>query len=116
MIRRPPRSTLFPYTTLFRSLLCQLFEELELVFSLRLFADSPICVSKAVVWFLQLWTNIPCLLIGSDGLGKISSGPIQNAKLQVRDVELRIKMNGLVKQRLDLSRSRRVRAVICALP
>src|SRR2546430_3508069 len=23
MIRRPPRSTLFPYTTLFRSLLCQ---------------------------------------------------------------------------------------------
>src|SRR3989442_7067183 len=60
MIRRPPRSTLFPYTTLFRSLLCQLFEELELVFSLRLFADSPICVSKAVVWFLQLWTNIPC--------------------------------------------------------
>src|SRR2546429_5545440 len=24
MIRRPPRSTLFPYTTLFRSLLCEL--------------------------------------------------------------------------------------------
>src|SRR3989441_12055120 len=24
MIRRPPRSTLFPYTTLFRSLLCKL--------------------------------------------------------------------------------------------
>src|SRR2546430_3863671 len=23
MIRRPPRSTLFPYTTLFRSILCQ---------------------------------------------------------------------------------------------
>src|SRR2546430_12570823 len=26
MIRRPPRSTLFPYTTLFRSLLCYFFE------------------------------------------------------------------------------------------
>src|SRR3989454_10934976 len=25
MIRRPPRSTLFPYTTLFRSLACQAF-------------------------------------------------------------------------------------------
>src|SRR2546427_3305458 len=25
MIRRPPRSTLFPYTTLFRSALCSLF-------------------------------------------------------------------------------------------
>src|SRR3712207_9029515 len=28
MIRRPPRSTLFPYTTLFRSELCQLRDEL----------------------------------------------------------------------------------------
>src|SRR2546426_2670461 len=27
MIRRPPRSTLFPYTTLFRSLIAQLLEE-----------------------------------------------------------------------------------------
>src|SRR3712207_7233348 len=27
MIRRPPRSTLFPYTTLFRSLLVQLHQE-----------------------------------------------------------------------------------------
>src|SRR3712207_9037795 len=25
MIRRPPRSTLFPYTTLFRSIVCQFF-------------------------------------------------------------------------------------------
>src|SRR2546422_4193353 len=29
MIRRPPRSTLFPYTTLFRSMNLQLQEELE---------------------------------------------------------------------------------------
>src|SRR5437660_12781319 len=94
----------------------QLFEELELVFSLRLFADSPICVSKAVVWFLQLWTNLACLLIDSDGLGKISSGPIENAKLQVRDAKRRIEMNGFVKQRLDLCCSRRVRAIICSLP
>src|SRR5258708_27116620 len=27
MIRRPPRSTLFPYTTLFRSMLYQLYEK-----------------------------------------------------------------------------------------
>src|SRR2546421_7481091 len=41
MIRRPPRSTLFPYTTLFRSerscsknfLLCQLAEEIQNVFN-----------------------------------------------------------------------------------
>src|SRR5258708_14462608 len=29
MIRRPPRSTLFPYTTLFRSLLAELLEQLQ---------------------------------------------------------------------------------------
>src|SRR3989441_8018195 len=29
MIRRPPRSTLFPYTTLFRSLLAELADRLE---------------------------------------------------------------------------------------
>src|SRR5258708_13037148 len=29
MIRRPPRSTLFPYTTLFRSCLSDLFEHLR---------------------------------------------------------------------------------------
>src|SRR3712207_8171960 len=29
MIRRPPRSTLFPYTTLFRSLIDGLFDSLE---------------------------------------------------------------------------------------
>src|SRR3712207_9562340 len=29
MIRRPPRSTLFPYTTLFRSLLCRFYSKAE---------------------------------------------------------------------------------------
>src|SRR3712207_7987734 len=29
MIRRPPRSTLFPYTTLFRSAILQLYEVLD---------------------------------------------------------------------------------------
>src|SRR2546430_7545693 len=29
MIRRPPRSTLFPYTTLFRSLLCRIAKTLR---------------------------------------------------------------------------------------
>ena len=31
MIRRPPRSTLFPYTTLFRSLIALVLAQLELV-------------------------------------------------------------------------------------
>src|SRR5438067_2926559 len=36
MIRRPPRSTLFPYTTLFRSLLREHFPSLELHASTQL--------------------------------------------------------------------------------
>src|SRR2546429_5233515 len=31
MIRRPPRSTLFPYTTLFRSILFHLLEQVDVV-------------------------------------------------------------------------------------
>src|SRR5438477_7077737 len=37
MIRRPPRSTLFPYTTLFRSKICNLFacrNQLDRVFAI----------------------------------------------------------------------------------
>src|SRR2546430_7100585 len=40
MIRRPPRSTLFPYTTLFRSLLREAVEVLE---------DSPALLERARV-------------------------------------------------------------------
>src|SRR5258705_10131396 len=32
MIRRPPRSTLFPYTTLFRSGICDRFPQLKVAF------------------------------------------------------------------------------------
>src|SRR3989442_10110637 len=47
MIRRPPRSTLFPYTTLFRSLLKEILQERrlkvrgELVHQRRVSAHSP---------------------------------------------------------------------------
>src|SRR5260221_13766452 len=36
MIRRPPRSTLFPYTTLFRSLCLHRFRQLDVLFLQRL--------------------------------------------------------------------------------
>src|SRR3712207_7182512 len=40
MIRRPPRSTLFPYTTLFRSLLGQTYVDFELIISDNASTDS----------------------------------------------------------------------------
>src|SRR2546430_9035963 len=41
MIRRPPRSTLFPYTTLFRSIVSRVREALDVDLSLRTFFESP---------------------------------------------------------------------------
>src|SRR5438477_397007 len=40
MIRRPPRSTLFPYTTLFRS---EMLEEVEFLINIGCNADPIIC-------------------------------------------------------------------------
>src|SRR2546422_5360097 len=42
MIRRPPRSTLFPYTTLFRSVLAvALAHQVEVVRAVRVLRDAP---------------------------------------------------------------------------
>src|SRR5690242_21614259 len=40
MIRRPPRSTLFPYTTLFRSPLCGVGDEREIASQQRAFGQN----------------------------------------------------------------------------
>src|SRR2546426_5020991 len=47
MIRRPPRSTLFPYTTLFRSLMTG-YGKIDLVF-----LDGPAAGLRDVVWDAQ---------------------------------------------------------------
>src|SRR3712207_7129501 len=60
MIRRPPRSTLFPYTTLFRSLVpkavaLQKAEPLAVVLALPL--DLLARISHPLVWLLQTSAN-----------------------------------------------------------
>src|SRR6266508_3702685 len=45
MIRRPPRSTLFPYTTLFRSELAARLESYELAFRMQMSAPEATDVS-----------------------------------------------------------------------
>src|SRR2546426_4494730 len=57
MIRRPPRSTLFPYTTLFRSLGLGLFLFLVCLIirsSERRLGHDPLSRGLAVAWFGQL--------------------------------------------------------------
>src|SRR5256885_5515643 len=46
MIRRPPRSTLFPYTTLFRSMKSAIFSEC---------VRSKIRMALSTTWFIRSW-------------------------------------------------------------
>src|SRR2546427_6080185 len=70
MIRRPPRSTLFPYTTLFRSLLSDQGEQLTThFFSPNPFEFSPTPYAKGLVRSeehtseLQSQSNLVCRLL-----------------------------------------------------
>src|SRR3712207_8915743 len=60
MIRRPPRSTLFPYTTLFRSEI-----------PIRFLTDEPICFYEHTKRVNGKITNIPCI---GDGCPECESG------------------------------------------
>src|SRR5690606_41645613 len=76
MIRRPPRSTLFPYTTLFRSGVSDAFKSISIVNGERFkwneyFADKAITVAVAVISIrseehtseLQSRENLVCRLL-----------------------------------------------------
>src|SRR5256885_6945801 len=58
MIRRPPRSTLFPYTTLFRSVLCN-----ALTFSWLYTATIPGTIGLIV--YLSLFWGLAAAVIGA---------------------------------------------------
>src|SRR5258708_15314248 len=54
MIRRPPRSTLFPYTTLFRSLIVQppgLYRAIDFQFDSRVLVFSLVISIATIVFF-----------------------------------------------------------------
>src|SRR3989442_4988679 len=73
MIRRPPRSTLFPYTTLFRSLLVRVtgdvgsLQDVAVTALLPLLANALTLVGMAAV---MLWLNAPLTLIA------LATGPL----------------------------------------
>src|SRR3712207_7260563 len=54
MIRRPPRSTLFPYTTLFRSRICPRI----IVGAVRTVREPVICSTSALTVFLEHTVSI----------------------------------------------------------
>src|SRR2546422_5013378 len=67
MIRRPPRSTLFPYTTLFRSLV-----------------DGGVCDNQGVASLLEQDCNV---ILVSDGSGQMESQKQPSASLIGRSEE-----------------------------
>src|SRR2546430_11301211 len=62
MIRRPPRSTLFPYTTLFRSL-CSFFEILAAAFAVSVRCSHHLQRSEEHTSELQSQSNLVCRLL-----------------------------------------------------
>src|SRR5207245_10613981 len=88
MLRRPPRSTLFPYTTLFRSLL---FVPFSLVFAVILRAIYqrfrwPLALLLPVTWVAAEWLRIR-LSIGAIGAYPLGSGQFaQTALIQIADM------------------------------
>src|SRR3712207_9418033 len=82
MIRRPPRSTLFPYTTLFRSVL---MEVLQLFAAGRGIADPEL----AAVTFLQRYCEVclPGFLTVMSRYGVSLEGHLQNSILVFRGGE-----------------------------
>src|SRR3712207_1332202 len=68
MIRRPPRSTLFPYTTLFRSVVAQaLGMELHFQPTIRIFGEQ---------FGIAVLTRHPSRLVRSGRLPTMSNGPV----------------------------------------
>src|SRR2546430_12612067 len=62
MIRRPPRSTLFPYTTLFRSLLRHSMKEIAMLFG-HFFGHVAQVRSEEHTSELQSQSNLVCRLL-----------------------------------------------------
>src|SRR3712207_8662922 len=71
MIRRPPRSTLFPYTTLFRSIYQYFFTQLVLVQCPGSAAAGGVNTHQATVRFLPGWLPGQNLTEDISGLGRI---------------------------------------------
>ena len=82
MIRRPPRSTLFPYTTLFRSLCLQ-----PAVKTPSVDAEAPAVTLSAEEAALYHWLQKGILTV--DALVQVSGEPIQQINALLMMLELK---------------------------
>src|SRR5688572_32518939 len=80
MIRRPPRSTLFPYTTLFRSILWNVLNNLTLYNTLY-FGPGVEVKEKREFWHGDLWAELP--LLGQDKIRDRKSTRLNSSHSQI---------------------------------
>src|SRR2546422_3534585 len=78
MIRRPPRSTLFPYTTLFRSLLLLPFSALYTV----VMAVRSVCYRVGILGVRRL--PLPTVAVGNRAVGGAGRSEEHTSELQSR--------------------------------
>src|SRR2546421_4653062 len=96
MIRRPPRSTLFPYTTLFRSPALAILAGAGLTGLIRLAAITPLRRSRSGRWRLGSWR------LGPLRFGRLRSEE-HTSELQSRsDLVCRLLLEKKKKQRRDV--------------
>src|SRR5256885_4485696 len=101
MIRRPPRSTLFPYTTLFRSSFHQLIFCIAnfikyLHDQLPINADAPAFRSEEHTSELQSPCNLVCRLLLEENTDGDNPAPYRTATITGIDIKLRSRVSSAI--------------------
>src|SRR5258707_11498618 len=93
MIRRPPRSTLFPYSTLFRSPLSQL-QPADIAQAMRVGLEAPMLLTAAFLAATEGWTAVPRKVLNiSSGRSEEHTSELQSRQYLVCRLLLEKKKN-----------------------
>src|SRR5260221_13747197 len=91
MIRRPPRSTLFPYTTLFRSQLASDYMQLRVADELKRLLDAAV---KAYSESLRITQN-------QYTAGIVSASDVAQARTQLENTRAQAVATGILRAQLE---------------
>src|SRR2546430_10475613 len=93
MIRRPPRSTLFPYTTLFRSVAHLALRDVGVLIAMqeldRVLDGDDVDRSEEHTSELQSQSNLVCRLLLEKKKNRLSDKSFEPATCRLREVDLR---------------------------